>query len=106
MNIRCEAVINDPVGALMAGAFDHDNCTVGLILGTGTNCCYMERLDNVHRWDQDFNDPKQVCSLQYILTIPDIVFRDPRLICFVKNMWYCCALHYTLASKLTMIGLG
>lgn len=27
--------------------------------GTGTNACYVERLENVELWDGDHNDPKQ-----------------------------------------------
>ena len=29
-------------------------------LGTGTNACYTEKLENVELWDGDFEDPQQV----------------------------------------------
>ena len=36
-------------------------------IGTGTNCCYMENLDNVGTWDGDMDHPRQVgtYSIQY-----------------------------------------
>ena len=30
------------------------------VVGTGTNCCYMEDLDQVEMWDLDKDHPKQV----------------------------------------------
>jgi len=44
----------------MACGYKDQNTTIGLILGTGTNACYMEQLDKVGTWDGDYNDPKQV----------------------------------------------
>lgn len=31
-------------------------------VGTGSNACYMESLENVHQWDGDAESPRQVCS--------------------------------------------
>ncbi|RUS89595.1 hypothetical protein EGW08_002613 [Elysia chlorotica] len=59
-NVRCLAVINDTVGALISCAHSDPDCAIGLILGTGTNACYIENLDNVKTWDGDNDDPKQV----------------------------------------------
>ena len=39
---QIHAVCNDTVGTLLAAAYDHDNCRVGMILGTGCNGCYIE----------------------------------------------------------------
>ncbi|KAL3863611.1 hypothetical protein ACJMK2_005362 [Sinanodonta woodiana] len=47
MAVDCLAVINDTVGALMSCAHSDRQCAIGLILGTGTNACYIERLENV-----------------------------------------------------------
>ena len=30
------------------------------VIGTGTNACYIEKLENVELWDGDNNEPKQV----------------------------------------------
>ncbi|KAK6185108.1 hypothetical protein SNE40_007416 [Patella caerulea] len=60
MEVECLAVINDTVGALMSCAHSDRQCAIGLILGTGTNACYIEKLENVGLWDSDYNDPKEV----------------------------------------------
>jgi len=58
--VQCVAVINDNVGVLMAGAHTDANCRIGLILGTGTNCCYVEDLEKVELWTGDMDEPRKV----------------------------------------------
>lgn len=41
------AIVNDTVGTMMSCGYDDPSCEVGLIVGTGTNACYMEELRNV-----------------------------------------------------------
>ncbi|XP_028850949.1 hexokinase-2 isoform X2 [Denticeps clupeoides] len=41
------AVVNDTVGTMMTCGYDDPRCEVGLIVGTGTNACYMEEMRNV-----------------------------------------------------------
>uniref|UniRef100_A0A8D0GNH2 Hexokinase-3 n=1 Tax=Sphenodon punctatus TaxID=8508 RepID=A0A8D0GNH2_SPHPU len=41
------AIVNDTVGTMMSCGYDDPNCEVGLIVGTGTNACYMEEMQNV-----------------------------------------------------------
>jgi hexokinase len=80
MSIECIAIINDPVGALMSGAHQDKNCHIGLILGTGTNCCYMEDLKNVELWDGDNDEPRQV-----IVNTEWGAFGDNGVLDFVRN---------------------
>lgn len=48
VNIDTKALISDTTGTLLAVAGkDVPDCHIGLILGTGTNACYMERFDKV-----------------------------------------------------------
>ncbi|XP_021956694.1 hexokinase type 2 isoform X2 [Folsomia candida] len=54
------AVLNDTTGTLMACAYKNQDCRIGLIIGTGTNACYIEKLDKVELWNEDHNEPKQV----------------------------------------------
>jgi hexokinase len=60
IRVNVLALVNDTVGTLMASAYHDQNTRIGLILGTGSNACYVENLDNVKTWDEDRNDPKQV----------------------------------------------
>ncbi|NXD13308.1 HXK3 protein, partial [Nothocercus nigrocapillus] len=41
------AVVNDTVGTMMSCGYDDPSCEIGLIVGTGTNTCYMEEMKNV-----------------------------------------------------------
>ncbi|XP_023251043.1 putative hexokinase HKDC1 isoform X2 [Seriola lalandi dorsalis] len=47
MNIEVLAMVNDTVATMMTCGFDDNYCEVGLIIGTGTNACYMEELRHV-----------------------------------------------------------
>ncbi|PIK56575.1 putative hexokinase-1 [Apostichopus japonicus] len=59
VNLDIIAVVNDTTGTLMSCAHADSNCYVGLIIGTGTNACYMEALDEVELWNGDKGEPKQ-----------------------------------------------
>ncbi|XP_048407507.1 hexokinase HKDC1-like [Stegostoma tigrinum] len=41
------ALLNDTVGTMMSCAYDHPNCEIGMIAGTGCNLCYMEEMRNI-----------------------------------------------------------
>ncbi|NWZ35216.1 HXK2 protein, partial [Brachypodius atriceps] len=41
------ALVNDTVGTMMSCGYDDPKCEIGLIVGTGTNACYMEEMKNV-----------------------------------------------------------
>jgi len=58
--VRCVAIVNDTTGTLMACAHKNPLCMVGLIFGTGSNACYVEKLKNVHTWDGDRDAPDEV----------------------------------------------
>uniref|UniRef100_A0A8D0D7C0 Hexokinase-2 n=1 Tax=Sander lucioperca TaxID=283035 RepID=A0A8D0D7C0_SANLU len=52
------AVVNDTVGTMMTCGFDDQRCEVGIIIGTGTNACYMEELRHI---DQVEGDEGRMC---------------------------------------------
>uniref|UniRef100_A0A8C2XAG8 Hexokinase-2 n=1 Tax=Cyclopterus lumpus TaxID=8103 RepID=A0A8C2XAG8_CYCLU len=52
------AVVNDTVGTMMTCGFDDQRCEVGVIIGTGTNACYMEELRHI---DQVEGDEGRMC---------------------------------------------
>uniref|UniRef100_A0AAR2JHE8 hexokinase n=1 Tax=Pygocentrus nattereri TaxID=42514 RepID=A0AAR2JHE8_PYGNA len=47
------AVVNDTVGTMMTCGFDDQRCEVGIIIGTGTNACYMEELRHIDMVEGD-----------------------------------------------------
>nr|XP_027203292.1 hexokinase-like [Dermatophagoides pteronyssinus] len=54
------AIINDTTGTLIYGALQDKNCGIGLIVGTGSNACYVEYLSKIEKWPFNYSDPKQV----------------------------------------------
>ncbi|XP_053204289.1 hexokinase-2-like [Panonychus citri] len=59
--VKCEvvAVINDTTGTLMSCAHRNRECRVGLIVGTGTNLCYMEKLSRIPKWKPPKGDDEK-----------------------------------------------
>ncbi|NXO84031.1 HXK2 protein, partial [Sitta europaea] len=47
LGMQVVALVNDTVGTMMACGYDDPKCEIGLIVGTGTNACYMEEMRNV-----------------------------------------------------------
>ncbi|CAJ1063287.1 hexokinase-2-like isoform X3 [Xyrichtys novacula] len=48
-NIGSVAMVNDTVGTMMSCGYRDQSCEIGMIIGTGTNACYMEEMKNVKR---------------------------------------------------------
>jgi hexokinase len=53
------ALLNDTVGTLISGSFQEVNadCCIGLILGTGSNACYYEKVENIKKIKPDATSP-------------------------------------------------
>lgn len=47
------ALLNDTTGVMMSCAYSDPDIMVGMILGTGSNACYMESMDKVAKFDSD-----------------------------------------------------
>ncbi|KAI1280501.1 Hexokinase type 2 [Halotydeus destructor] len=54
------AVINDTTGTLMSCAHKNGDCKIGLIVGTGCNVCYFEKLEKIDKWPGNYSDVNQV----------------------------------------------
>jgi hexokinase len=51
VKIEVCAILNDTTGTLMSCAWKNPNCRIGLIVGTGSNACYVERQKNAELFD-------------------------------------------------------
>lgn len=49
-NINISALVNDTVGTLVAKGYEDPDCDIGVIIGTGTNACYPERMSGIKKW--------------------------------------------------------
>lgn len=47
IHVKCVALVNDTVGALLSRAYTSGGCILGGIFGTGTNGAYVERVSNI-----------------------------------------------------------
>ncbi|XP_071439934.1 hexokinase-4-like [Hetaerina americana] len=53
LNVEVQAVLNDTTGTLVQGAYLDSRTAIGLILGTGSNACYIEKAAKVGHWEGD-----------------------------------------------------
>jgi len=50
LKVRVAALVNDTVGTLIAHAYQDTKTVAGVILGTGTNAAYVEKVANIPKW--------------------------------------------------------
>ncbi|KAG4068563.1 hypothetical protein HA402_004904 [Bradysia odoriphaga] len=60
VDITVMGILNDSTGTLMSCAHKIHNCKIGIIIGTGSNACYVEKIKNVENWDGPATDKKEV----------------------------------------------
>ncbi|XP_077280646.1 hexokinase type 2 [Temnothorax americanus] len=78
--VKVVAVLNDTTGTLIqASTLDH-NTAIGLILGTGSNACYLERADRVEHWEPERHGEREV-----IIDIEWGAFGDNGVLDFIKT---------------------
>ena len=53
VSVDVVALLNDTTGTQLAVGYEDPNCHVGLILGTGTNACYMEKTAVIPKYTGD-----------------------------------------------------
>ncbi|XP_018578067.1 hexokinase type 2 isoform X5 [Anoplophora glabripennis] len=66
VQIQVCAILNDTTGTLMSCAWKNHNTRIGLIVGTGSNACYVERQENAEMWDDvDMGSGKVSINLEW-----------------------------------------
>ncbi|XP_036330861.1 hexokinase type 2 [Rhagoletis pomonella] len=60
--IEVMAILNDATGTLMSCAHRNPECRIGVIIGTGCNACYVERVENA-----DLLEPEHKVDKTHIL---------------------------------------
>jgi hexokinase len=64
-SIRLAALTNDTVGTLLAGCYADPACDMGVILGTGTNACYLEQSGRIHRTGEPGRSGEMIVNLEW-----------------------------------------
>nr|UNF16855.1 hexokinase II [Hyphantria cunea] len=59
------AILNDTTGTLMSCAWKNHNCKIGLIVGTGSNACYVEKTENCELFDAEPGKPDLLINTEW-----------------------------------------
>lgn len=59
------AILNDTTGTLMSCAWKNHNCRIGLIAGTGSNACYVEKTENCGMFDGEPGKPELLINTEW-----------------------------------------
>ncbi|KII61468.1 Hexokinase-1 [Thelohanellus kitauei] len=65
LDIKDFALINDVTGTLLYGSFEKPSTYIGLIIGTGTNSCYVEETRNVEKSSGDYSNPYMIIYTEW-----------------------------------------
>ena len=49
----------------MSCAWRNENCRIGLILGTGTNACYLEKIKDIETVDLDEQEGHMIVNTEW-----------------------------------------
>lgn len=86
IDVDVAALLNDTVGTLMACAFKENTCQIGIILGTGTNACYLEKLSNCPKFKKyKFEEDKY--PKEMIINMEWGAFGDDGCLDFVRTIY-------------------
>lgn len=81
LEIRVMAILNDTTGTLMSCAHRNPECRIGVIVGTGCNACYVERVEEV-----DLLEPEFKQNNDYVLINTEWgAFGDSGLLDFIRT---------------------
>lgn len=80
LDVEVQAILNDTTGTLVQGANLDSRTAIGLIIGTGSNACYIEKADKIKHWEGDRHGEKEV-----IIDIEWGAFGDNGVIDFLKT---------------------
>jgi hexokinase len=63
--IRITALVNDTIGTLVSKSYADRSCDAGVILGTGTNACYPEKISNIARNKNPGRDGEMIINIEW-----------------------------------------
>ncbi|XP_050420858.1 hexokinase type 2 isoform X2 [Adelges cooleyi] len=58
-------ILNDTTGTLMSCAWKNPNTKIGVIVGTGCNACYVEKVENAELFDGDSSKPYVIINTEW-----------------------------------------
>lgn len=97
ISVDVSALVNDTVGTLVAHAVEDNRTQVGVILGTGCNACYVEKVGNILKLGDTTGDPDaSMVSLSSIFSLCASLLLKSFLLCgaFSNSTIFPVALRY------------
>ncbi|KAK9751484.1 Hexokinase [Popillia japonica] len=82
ISIDIFAILNDTTGTLMSCAWKNQSCRIGLIVGTGSNACYVEKQKNAELFDEP-----DMGSGQVLINVEWGAFGDNGVLDFVRTQY-------------------
>lgn len=65
LHIKIYAILNDTTGTLMSCAWKDRRCKIGLIIGTGSNACYVEKIEKVENFDGEKKKSHMIINTEW-----------------------------------------
>ncbi|VVC29592.1 Hexokinase, N-terminal,Hexokinase, binding site,Hexokinase,Hexokinase, C-terminal [Cinara cedri] len=65
LNVTICSLLNDTVGTLMSCAWLNSKTKIGLIVGTGCNCCYVEKVKNIKSYNGSSTKEEMIINLEW-----------------------------------------
>ncbi|XP_001945605.1 hexokinase type 2-like [Acyrthosiphon pisum] len=65
IKIDVVGILNDTTGTLMSCAWKNPNTKIGLIVGTGCNACYVEKVENAELFTGDHTKPHVIVNSEW-----------------------------------------
>ena len=88
VKINVCAILNDTTGCLMSSAWKEANCRIGLILGTGTNACYLEHVSAIGTLDEDEDENVGKVKMEHMVVNTEWgAFGDNGELDFCRTKW-------------------
>lgn len=82
-NVKVVAILNDATGTLVAGVHDYPDTGISVLLSTGSNGAYLEKVERIERWESGSKE-----GLEYVIVDPEWgAFGDNGSIDFIKTEW-------------------
>jgi len=64
-NLKVAVLVNDTVGTLVAKSYTDPSCDIGVVLGTGTNACYSEKMANIKKWREISHKETMIVNIEW-----------------------------------------
>ncbi|XP_063848049.1 hexokinase-2-like [Scylla paramamosain] len=81
LNIDVNAILNDTTGTLVMGSYLDHRCALGIIMGTGSNGAYIEKVERIEKWLGKHPEKEMLVDIEWG------AFGDNGVLDFIRTQW-------------------